>query len=326
MEIYKLLVLSDAHLSRNSKEDQMRWYPGIVKFLKSISSFLVNLFLKFLDNQTQKCLHESISRIDKNSYDLVVSLGDNTPGTNESGLITEAAAVEAAWFWEIIGKYFCFSGGRASVPGGHDLGYRGPIGTKGAGGMTPESINANHEMHGSIYGCRQLTEDVNFVWFAAEPFLAVGDRSVVGYTPEELHSTSSFIDEICIDQLAFLADCLERIRANNKRVILAAHEAEVFTIPIVQELFDVFLGSKEFILATLVGHYHYRWLGEFMQFKYEKIREVFRKYKMQVIPSTWGSPFSFLPGRGIADIKICGRQAVLTIYYPNGKTSEIMLV
>ena len=83
--MFRILLFSDVHYSKNSLPEEKRWYPEIVSLLSVFSPHLAQKFLNFCDRYTQRHFAIFAQTISQQKYDVAICLGDMTPGVMESG-------------------------------------------------------------------------------------------------------------------------------------------------------------------------------------------------------------------------------------------------
>lgn len=272
----KILLFSDPHFSINSEKGEEKWFPPVCDFFDKInhSGRLTAKFLRFWDNVTQKAFKKVIKKaLNNGPYDLVIGLGDYTPGTNESGMITEKAREQYVLFESSLGR---IGAKKLLVWGDHDAGYKfdvsGRMGIKigtEEGGISPESVEAATRLIGPPFGCF-FVSGVKFVFISTNLVRNVDKKS-----PKELQMLK-------LEQENFLAKTL---CGSKKNVFLLLHDPTALgKNTAVRKIID---SNREKIEAIFHGHFH----AEFSRF-FAKLspvcRDLCKNYETILVPATWG--------------------------------------
>lgn len=232
--MYRILIFSDIHYSKNSLPQEKRWYPEIVFLLSILSDRLAQRFLDFCDHCTRRHFKTFEDAVAKQNFDAVFCLGDMTPGAQERGLISGKSRAEAVELKEKLIRMF---GNQPHfVLGNHDTGYVAPIGYK-KGGISMESF----EIALKIYD--------------GKPFykLRFGDYKYVALT-SALVGQKGKLEEIEQRQLEFLKKEL----SDNGKCFLLIHSPFAFFNRKMRQT----INNAENIEAIIYGDTHHRLVGK----------------------------------------------------------------
>jgi len=272
----RIALVSDPHYSTDSKESEEKWFPWFCTLLRKInpSGRLVKKFLDFWDRKTQEAFENVIGRVKKlQPYDLLVGLGDYTPGANESGMLTQKTRKQYAIFKKVLDKINCL---KKLIWGDHDAGYRFnvkkrigvKIGTE-AGGVSVESVKAATQLIGDPFGCFWV-DKIKFIFISTNLVRNVGSAS-----PEELK-------DLKIKQETFLAKTL--YESHEKVFVLLHDPTALHKETAVRKILD---SHQQKILAIIHGHMH----AGFVQ-KLNMLAPVYfglcLEYKTILVPASWG--------------------------------------
>lgn len=274
MASYKILLFADPHRSVDSKIEEEKWFPPICNFLMKIGNpfGLLEKFLSFWDRTTQYAFNRVLIEAERiGPYDLAIGLGDYTPGTNESGLVTPKSRLEFSEFDKILSKYIhCI---RKLVWGDHDNGYKFGvnIGSKN-GGLTEESVKWASEMLGQPFGVFTIGEGTKFIYVATNLV-----RNVNGKSSEKLRLLKA-------EQEIFLAEALNSAR--EKMVFVLMHDPTALVCEsATRKILDSHAGK---ITAVIHGHLHAEFSAWITRIFSPVYRGLCRKYKMILVPASWG--------------------------------------
>lgn len=276
----ELIVFSDAHFSVDSRIEEERWFPPQCRWLDAlehragIGENLVKRFLEWWDRKTQQGVSELISRAAAyQTVQAIISCGDETPGTNESGLVTEKAREESQEFSKRIKRAF------PGIPflrcwGGHDLGYHHPTTSKliGArGGVTANSIQ-----------WAQTLISPSFQRLEIDPFTIILLNSEVYYH----HSCRDTGAAGILRRMAEEQDTwLEETRKCAGRILLFIHDPA--PLPHIARCFGKNGCNK--IAHSFCGHVHRRWVGSLLA----QCTRHGRMFHLTAVPALWGFSFEW---------------------------------
>lgn len=273
--IYKILLFSDSHYSLNSREKEEKWFPPLCKIMPKR---MTKKFLQFWDNVTQNSFEQMLVTASVyGPYDLVIGCGDYTPGTNESGMITDAS----------VGQYHVFNktldhaighAPRLLVWGDHDTGYyfdvSGKTGVKigtEAGGMSVLSTRRAEELIGPAFGV--LDVGVKKIVYISTNLVRNVDSSSDAYLRNLQKRQEKFVDNVLSD-------------AGVGEIIFCLHD------PTAIDLYGgIGLCLKSYtnkIEMILHGHLHARWNARLMRIFYKPYRNLCKQFRVHVIPASWG--------------------------------------
>lgn len=295
----QFLITTDIHFSKEFMEEA-RW------FLKWIGCWIPPAFTaRYRFGPATHILRTLQEAIEYGPYQGIIDLGDRTHGSpKDRGLDSEHAIQEARDSLRLLLGAFpdVQSQNLHLVPGNHDLGWALSSFTRWGGGYQQTSIARYREVYGSLFGANQLSDNVVLVRIASEPFFfdyKRPDRFKKGERRERVKRRLELLRNELAIQMSFLEETLEGIRQRGQKFILAAHEPSALLSPKLRELLD---GPKESphldrLLVTLTGHVHARWLMNLINLVRPKLTWIFKRYKIQMIPSVWGVD---LPVPGLA--------------------------
>ncbi len=274
--VTSVVFFSDPHFSVNSRKEEEKWFPSICNLLKKInpSGKLVKKFLDFWDKKTQLAFRKTIMKVKElKPPELMIGLGDYTPGSNESGMLTLKAQKQYLAFKKILSYVKC---SKKLVWGDHDAGYRFnvkqrvgvKIGTE-KGGMSEKSIKIAAKLIGEPFGIFYLA-GVKFIFISTNLV-----RNVNAESAKELR-------ELKFLQEDFLA---KKLNNGNERCFLLLHDPTALGKEnAVRKIID---SHREKIIAIIHGHMH----AEFVR-KISMISPVYsdlcKMYKTILVPASWG--------------------------------------
>lgn len=271
--VASILLFSDSHYSINSLLSEEKWFPPVCAVLEKILlGRLAEKFLRFWDQTTQRAFTRMIDLIPfYGPYTNVFGLGDYTPGTNESGMVTGKARMQ---FFSFIRKLGC----RIHCPdilvwGDHDAGYRFSagkiIGTE-QGGLSEKSVATASELIGPPFGSIEIGS-ARFIYISTNLVRNVDNNS------------SWKLRKLKIAQESFLANQLNN--AKNKLVFLLLHDPTALgKETAVRKIID---SHRKKVTAIIHGHLH----AEFSRCL-TMLSPVYwglcREYKAILVPASWG--------------------------------------
>jgi len=303
----KILMIADGHLSLKINPDE------IEVILRTVTNTLgeKNIFSRLLhdhyDRQRESHLKKALSQaVKKDDCEMIISLGDLTPGRNYGGIIDPEAYDEAIHFLSLLAE---ISGVSPSdiikVPGNHDLGYH--YSTWAWGSTWPDSTNfeAYKKAYGSLYGYRLLTPEFMFI------YLSPVHVETLAYRPGKISDEKlDFLITKQTEELEFLEQTLAQ---NGQLFFLGIHDPGTFISP---QLEAVINPHRERLVASFTGHVHAQWVLDFIKMFRPSFRPAFKKYRLQFVPSIWGAvlPFLFWPtGAGWGRLILDGGKADLEL-------------
>lgn len=268
----RILLFADVHFSVNSEPEDERWFPPQVA---RMSSQRAKEFLSRWDEKVAEAYKRFLARAREfGPYDLIVSLGDNTPGDNERGMLTEKARKQWDMFRQKLEESF-LSVGKKFVWGDHDVGYlykpsRGfpRIGLEKDLGMTKGSFEIAQKMLGPPWQMLHL---------GGFTFLLL-NSSIIRTSRESPNlEIRDFFSKLVEEQNQFICQNLER----TDKAILAIHD--VRQLQYLRNVLAPYLQGQKIVL-TLGGHFHLRLLG-----KIYAMKPFLRRLNLKIVPSSLGS-------------------------------------
>lgn len=267
---------SDPHFSVESEKEEEKWFPPVCNFLEKINSSgrLVKKFLSFWDKKTQSSFKKIIEKmINLQPFDLVVGLGDYTPGANESGMLTPKTQEQYFAFQKIIDQIDC---PKKLVWGGHDVGYRfnvsGKIGIKigtETGGMSVESAESATKLIGEPFGCFWV-DQIKFIYISTNLIRNVNEES-----PKKL-------GDLKLSQENFLARTLNN---GNKKAFLLLHDPTALSECSVARI--IIDSHRDKIIAIIHGHLHAEFVSKITK-NFPVYQELYSRYETILVPASWG--------------------------------------
>jgi len=283
----RILLISDVHFSYESMESEQMWFPPHVTRMST--SAKARKYLAYWDRVVDQGYRKMLCRAQKQGpFDLVISLGDNTPGTNERGLLTEKAQQRWGIFLSLLRDSFPNTPMRF-VWGGHEVGYlhhrpwflprffspeRLMTGVAKKDGLTRESFQVVRTLVGPPWQEIKIA-GVNIFLLNSEILHASRKSGTQG--------TRAFAE----DQERQQADFLATRMAQTETAIIAVHDAT--QLKHLSHLIPV-----EKVELTLAGHFHLPSLGEL----YSLLPQMWG-WNLKVVPSPtgWMFPWGVIPSR-----------------------------
>ncbi len=232
---------------------------------------------------------------DHGPYDYLLDLGDRTHGhRRNSGLSTPEAVQEAEEALEML--RMTFPGLPLHlVAGNHDTGWSMSSFAKRGGGCLQNRLDQYRRIYGPLYSTDELGDGLALIRLWSEPFFYAhkthGRFRINRKSREEDRGAALLGDEL-EKQEKFLRQALEDIERHDKWFILAIHEPSAM---LSKRLRNILAPHRDRLLVTLSGHLHARWLANGINAFRPRLREIFRRYRIQTVPSVWGVP---IPGAG----------------------------
>jgi len=283
------LLFSDPHFSVNSEEREEKWFPPLCSLMPN---WMTKGFLHFWDNLTQNAFKKMLAKSIEyyGVFDLVVGCGDYTPGSNESGMITQPSLSQYNQFDEVLYKAVGYAP-KVLVWGDHDTGYRFnvssnmgiKIGTE-LGGVNSLSIHRAENYIGSAFG-----------------MLDLGVKKIVHISTNLIrnvdNSSDTYLYDLQEQQEVFIANVLEN--AQEDEIVFLLHDPTAIDTNDGIGLLLATHVSKIHVL--LHGHMHARWFARVMRVVYNPYRHLCKLFPTHVIPASWGM-MGVGKGFGIMDI------------------------
>jgi calcineurin-like phosphoesterase family protein len=271
----KVLFISDPHYSINSRKYEEKWFPTICNFLEKIRWHSgVKKFLRFWDDITRHAFERILKKArDMEPYDLVIGLGDYTPGANEEGMLTEKTHIQYHVFKRRLNKIRCL---KKLVWGDHDVGYKFnvsknvgiKIGTE-KGGISAKSVRIATELIGLPFGHFSVGK-VNFIFISTNFIRNVDENS---------HET---LRKLKFDQKNFLA---KKLDGQEGKAFLLLHDPTALTKDtLIRKIID---SHREKIVAIIHGHLHaefFRFIAKFSP----TYGRLCKEYETILVPASWG--------------------------------------
>lgn len=266
METTKLLVFADAHLSQGSKPEDQRWFPPRVAKMDTDQQ---RKYLRYWDDLTLMAYNKLLQEVRKQGHcQDIISLGDNTAGSHEQGMVSESAQSQFHAFTRMLQDNFPRVP-RYFVWGGHDMGYwtRSTLIGSRTGGPSMKSFCAARTLLGSPWQCLKIggytliilnSEIIKASRLTRDPLLGL-------YFSQHLQA-----------QEAFLRQKLEQASG---LVILAIHDFKAM-----RSLWPFIKPHKKKVVLTLTGHLHLKSLGALYRF----FAPLTRALNARLVPSPWG--------------------------------------
>ena len=266
----RVLVIADPHYSTDSGLGDQKWDPN--------KKDLAQEFLDKWDIATQNGLRSALEAAKGyGPFDLVLSLGDNTPGHNERGIHTARAVEEYEKFRSVISEFFPEVPFKTAL-GNHELGYNYDTGAasrlllRAFNWMPVPGAGINSS---SLYICEDYVgPDFQVIPFGDWRILVV-NTEIIRESKSGRHE-SSFQAELEGQVLRQYSRILDVIyRADPGKLILAGHDPKVLA----KEVYPLFKHYGRKPALTLAGHVHFRTMGLWHQ--------IWRPgLKLHVVPST----------------------------------------
>lgn len=301
----QFLIIADMHFAiEKAKKDNRQ----ILHKLGDMIPTLNQRRMSGASSHIQKTFREAANY---GPYEAIIDLGDRTHGTpDNTGLICshsvneafEAIKLRKESFPEIPDNLVC------QIPGNHDLGWALSSFARKGDGYLKKSLASYRKIYGPLFWMKELTSEINVIGISSEPFLYDYNQPKKfknGENEKEIKTRILLLKNELALQLSFIKNSLQEIKQKNKKFILAVHEPFAMLSPKLQALIEPY---KERHLVTLAGHVHARWLMNILNFTMpQNSLPIFKRYKIQMIPSVWGIMIPSIPwgiGAGWARIVI----------------------
>jgi predicted MPP superfamily phosphohydrolase len=234
----EVLLITDAHRSEESEEKEEKWFP---EKIRKMPREKIKAYLNYWDALTRRAFQKLLREAKKQgSFDLIISLGDDTPGTNQMGLITEKAQREQQRYKELIANAFPETP-KLFLWSDHGTGYGDPI-TKlqgwEKGRMSIESFEAAEKFIGPKWFSRTIG---GFM-------LLVPNSEIIRESKNPHNPEQAFFIEKAKEQERFIR---ERLENTDNKVILLIHDP--MQIRHLQKILEPHRGK---IVLILAGHLH----------------------------------------------------------------------
>jgi len=275
--IARILLFSDPHFSVDSKIEEEKWFPPICSLLSRFSDKMVERFLRFWDNITQKAFVKML-KVSKHyaPYNFVVGLGDYTPGANESGMLTFKTVEQYRKFENILNSFPDIP--RLLVWGDHDVGYcfnvSGKTGIKigtEQGGVSVASVKAAEKLIGPPFGEMDIGP-AKFIYLSTNLVRNVGE------------SSDAFLRELKAEQESRIADMLWKSQSRLNFLLLHDPTA-ILPGTTMREIIDSHSGK---ITAIVHGHLHAGFSARLTRVFYKPYQCLCEKYEVILVPAPWG--------------------------------------
>ena len=302
------LMISDGHLSLKLCPSEIEVIRRYLIRLLGENSRAGQAIDWHYDQQRERHMRQTVSKalLDR-PYDGFVSLGDNTMDWQYEGLATAGEIEEALRFRLLpedqlgIGK-----DQQIWVQGNHDTGWGHSTWCNFRDHPDRHKFEIFEQVYGPSYGLRPLSGVFDFIWLSTVHVETLVSRA--GITSDV---KLDFLVAKQKEELEFLERTLSQ---TSKKFFLGIHDPGSFFSPQLQEILN---HHRDRRVASFTGHIHAWWLMEFLKLCRPSFRPVFRKYRVQFIPSIWGVvlPFPFWPtGAGWAQLLFADNRAQLEIH------------
>ena len=279
----KILFFSDPHYSVNSEIEEEKWFPPICAWLEKIQkkfklqANLVEKFLSFWDKLTQKKTELMFEKaFQSGPYDFIIGLGDYTPGTNESGMITEKSVEQFSAFNESFRSYFPLTK-RLLVWGDHDVGYKfdvsGKTGIKigsESGGVSIKSVIRAQMFIGKMYGT-EIINGARFIYLSTNLIRNVGENS------------SNELKILANSQMEYVVHELLESRPNYITFLLV-HDPTALKLN--GQIMNALEANGNAVIIH--GHMHAGFSAFMTKLFYSFYRNLCKRFKVYVAPAPWG--------------------------------------
>jgi hypothetical protein len=283
--IARILLFSDPHFSVDSRIEEESWFPPICNLLQKIDrrlhleASLVEKFLKFWDRITQKNMRLFLKKASLlGPYDYIFGLGDYTPGTNESGMVTEKSIGQFKTFLRLLKDYF-WDSPLFLTWGDHDVGYRFNVSKK-------TGVKIGSETGGiSLKSVLVADKLLNKAWGS----LKIGKAKVIALSTNLIRASDDK------DELLRRMSDLQR-----KAVVYSLMEADD-SDPIFLFLHDptalhpdsVIMDAMRYIskkkkIIIIHGHMHAEYSAFLTRLFYKPYRKLCKKFETILVPAPWG--------------------------------------
>lgn len=281
--IAKILLFSDPHRSVNSKDYEEKWFPPICSFLSKIEkkyffpSNLTKKFLNFWDRTTQQSFRHMLEIAKAfQPFEYVFGTGDYTPGSNESGMLTDAAVNQYKEFEKDLNFHIVCK--KLLAWGDHDVGYRFNVSKKTGikigtekGGISTESVKVVTRLIGPPYGILKIHSSL-FIYIATNLI-----RNVDKDSPKELRDLKE-------KQESFLAEALHDSQVENNFLFL--HDPTSLLLnTAVRKIIDF---HRRKISVIFHGHLHAEYSARLTRLVHSSYRNLCKNYRVELIPASWG--------------------------------------
>ncbi|MDP3244211.1 MAG: hypothetical protein Q8M83_00965 [bacterium] len=247
--------MTDMHRSYSSRPEQQRWWP------KHIANWPLErqmAYLNYWDKLTTKAFDLLLDQAKaRGPYDFLLSLGDNTSGDDESGLLTPEAQGQFQNTQSILRDNF--SGSKMLfAQGGHDCGY-----------------NRARNLETVSQGFKKANELLGPSWQSVK----IGEFTLIILNSEKLLAVARYPEPIrrnlMMGQINFLASELQQTNGN---IIMAIHNPAALNL-----LGSTLKYNCQKIVLTLAGHLHLK----FFNYPFYLV-PLYRYIRTRIVPSPWG--------------------------------------
>lgn len=277
--VARILLFSDSHRGVESKLYEERWFPPFCNFFERIKGKLflpedlTEKFLALFDNMTQDSFSKMLYEAEKSKpYDLILGLGNYTPGANESGMLTPKSRHQFFQFLSLLNS--AFSAKKILIWGCHDAGYRFKVGrTIGTerGELSVGSFKVAEQLVGPPFGTFDIGP-ARFIYISTNLV-----RNVYPDSPDELKEARK-------NQEMFLFEQMKR--CDRKPLFLLLHDPTA--LPLETDIIKYLYSFREKITAIIHGHMHAEFSARITRIFYSFYRKLCRDFRVICVPAPWG--------------------------------------